>query len=127
VQRDFGFGGDVFSSAEVLCLPRESERVRMTIPFNKPNMTGKELWYIAQAHQGGQLAGDGPFTKKCHTWLEQWTSAKRALLTHSCTAALDVTALLTAVGPGDEVIMPSLTFVSTANALVLRGATPVAV
>src|SRR5206468_6059021 len=81
--------------------------------------------YIAQAHQAGQLAGDGPFTKKCHAWLEQRTSAKRALLTHSCTAALDVTALLTAVGPGDEVIMPSFTFVSTANAFVLRGATPV--
>lgn len=97
----------------------------MTIPFNKPHMTGKELWYIAQAHQGGQLAGDGPFTKKCHAWLEKRTSARKALLTHSCTSALDMTALLAAVGPGDEVIMPSFTFASTANAFVLRGATPV--
>lgn len=97
----------------------------MNIPFNKPHMTGKELWYIAQAHQGGQLSGDGPFTKKCNEWLEKRTSAKRALLTHSCTAALEMTAMLAGVGPGDEVIMPSFTFVSTANAFVLRGATPV--
>lgn len=88
-------------------------------------MTGKELWYIAQAHHGGQLAGDGPFTKKCHAWLEARTSAKKALLTHSCTAALEMTALLAGVGLGDEVIMPSFTFVSTANAFVLRGAVPV--
>jgi len=97
----------------------------MSVPFNKPHMTGKELWYIAQAHQGGQLAGDGPFTKKCHAWLEKRTSARKALLTHSCTAALEMTAFLARVGPGDEVIMPSFTFVSTANAFVLRGATPV--
>jgi dTDP-4-amino-4,6-dideoxygalactose transaminase len=95
------------------------------IPFNRPHMVGKELWYIAQAHQAGQLAGDGPYTKKCHAWLEQRTSAKRALLTHSCTSALDMAALLAAVGPGDEAIMPSFNFVSTANAFVLRGATPV--
>jgi dTDP-4-amino-4,6-dideoxygalactose transaminase len=95
------------------------------IPFNRPHMVGKELWYIAQAHQAGQLAGDGPFTKKCHAWLEKRTSAKKALLTHSCTAALEMTAMLAGVGPGDEVIMPSFTFVSTANAFVLRGATPV--
>ena len=95
------------------------------IPFNRPHMVGKELWYIAQAHQAGQLAGDGPFTKKCHAWLERRTSAKKALLTHSCTAALEMTAILAGVGPGDEVIMPSFTFVSTANAFVLRGATPV--
>lgn len=100
-------------------------RNEIVIPFNRPHMVGKELWYIAQAHQAGQLAGDGPFTKKCHAWLEQRTSAKRALLTHSCTAALDMTGLLAGVGPGDEVIMPSFTFVSTANAIVLRGATPV--
>jgi dTDP-4-amino-4,6-dideoxygalactose transaminase len=97
----------------------------MTIPFNKPHMTGKELWYIAQAHQGGQLSGDGPFTKKCNAWLEKRTSAKKALLTHSCTAALEMTAMLAGVGPGDEVIMPSFTFVSTANAFALRGAVPV--
>lgn len=97
----------------------------MNIPFNKPHMTGKELWYIAQAHHGGQLSGDGPFTKKCNTWLEKRTSAKKALLTHSCTAALEMTAILADIAPGDEVIMPSYTFVSTANAFVLRGAVPV--
>ena len=97
----------------------------MNIPFNKPHMTGKELWYIAQAHHGGQLSGDGPFTKKCNNWLERRTSAKKALLTHSCTAALEMSAMLADVGPGDEVIMPSFTFVSTANAFVLRGAVPV--
>jgi dTDP-4-amino-4,6-dideoxygalactose transaminase len=97
----------------------------MNIPFNKPYMTGKELWYIAQAHQGGQLAGDGPFTKKCHAWLENRTSAKKAMLTHSCTAALEMAAMLSGLEPGDEVIMPSYTFVSTANAFVLRGALPV--
>jgi dTDP-4-amino-4,6-dideoxygalactose transaminase len=95
------------------------------IPFNRPHMVGKELWYIAQAHAAGQLAGDGPFTKKCRTWLEQRTGAKIALLTHSCTSALDMAAILAGVGPGDEIIMPSFTFVSTANAFVLRGATPV--
>jgi len=97
----------------------------MNIPFNKPYMTGKELWYISQAHASGHLAGDGQFTKKCNAWLEQRTGSQKALLTHSCTAALEMAAMLTDVGPGDEVIMPSYTFVSTANAFVLRGATPV--
>jgi dTDP-4-amino-4,6-dideoxygalactose transaminase len=95
------------------------------IPFNRPHMVGKELWYIAQAHAAGQLAGDGPFTKKCHRWLEEHTGARQALLTQSCTAALEMAAILAGIGPGDEVIMPSFTFVSTANAFVLRGATPV--
>lgn len=97
----------------------------MQIPFNKPYMTGKELWYIAQAHANGHLAGDGSFTRKCSTWLEQRTGAHNALLTHSCTAALEMAAILADVQPGDEVIMPSYTFVSTANAFVLRGAVPV--
>ncbi len=95
------------------------------IPFNKPYMTGKELWYIAQAHSRGHLAGDGSFTKLCNQWIEQKTGAGKALLTHSCTAALEMAALLTDIAPGDEVIMPSYTFVSTANAFVLRGAVPV--
>lgn len=95
------------------------------IPFNKPYMTGKELWYIAQAHAQGHLAGDGGFTKRCNAWIEQRTGSSRALLTHSCTAALEMAALLADVKPGDEVIMPSYTFVSTANAFVLRGAVPV--
>ena len=97
----------------------------MTIPFNKPYMTGKELWYIAQAHANGHLAGDGSFTKRCSAWLEQRTGAAKALLTHSCTAALEMAAILAGVRSGDEVIMPSYTFVSTANAFVLRGAVPV--
>lgn len=95
------------------------------IPFNWPHMTGKEMYYIAQSHFNGRLAGDGPFTKHCHAWLEERTGCHKALLTHSCTAALEMSALLLDIQPGDEVIMPSFTFVSTANAFVLRGAVPV--
>ena len=95
------------------------------IPFNKPYMTGRELWYIAQAHTNGHLAGDGMFTKKCHAWLEARTGALKALLTHSCTAALEMAAILAGIEPGDEVIMPSYSFVSTANTFVLRGGVPV--
>jgi dTDP-4-amino-4,6-dideoxygalactose transaminase len=95
------------------------------IPFNKPYLTGTELTYIAQAHANGHLAGNGQFSKRCSAWLEQRTGAQKALLTHSCTAALEMAAILSGVGVGDEVIMPSFTFVSTANAFVLRGATPV--
>lgn len=97
----------------------------MHIPFNKPYMTGKELGYIAEAHVNGFLAGDGKFTRRCHAWLERQTSTHKALLTHSCTAALEMAALLADIQPGDEVIMPSYTFVSTANAFVLRGGVPV--
>jgi len=97
----------------------------MNIPFNKPYMTGKELWNIAQAHAKGHLAGDGSFTKLCSRWLESRIGAQRALLTHSCTGALEMAAILADFKTGDEVIMPSYTFVSTANAFVLRGATPV--
>ncbi|MEI8344926.1 MAG: aminotransferase class I/II-fold pyridoxal phosphate-dependent enzyme, partial [Candidatus Omnitrophota bacterium] len=92
------------------------------IPFNKPYMTGKELLYIAEAHKNHMLAGNGYFTKKCHAWLENKLRAKKALLTHSCTAALEMAAILADIRSGDEVIMPSYTFVSTANAFVLRGA-----
>lgn len=95
------------------------------IPFNKPYMTGRELWYIAQAHANGHLSGDGKFTKSCSAWLEERTGSKKALLTHSCTAALEMAALLAGIQPGDEVVMPSYTFVSTANAFVLRGGIPV--
>jgi len=97
----------------------------MTIPFNRPYMTGKELWYVAQAHAKGHLAGDGTFTRQCNAWLERRTGARAALLTHSCTAALEMAAILAGIGPGDEIIMPSFTFVSTANAFVLRGGVPV--
>jgi dTDP-4-amino-4,6-dideoxygalactose transaminase len=95
------------------------------IPFNWPHMTGKELYYIAEAHFNGSLAGDGPFTRRCHAWLEQRAGCEKALLTHSCTAALEMAALLLDIEPGDEIIMPSYTFVSTANAFVLRGGVPV--
>jgi dTDP-4-amino-4,6-dideoxygalactose transaminase len=88
-------------------------------------MTGKELGYIAEAKSGNILAGDGPFTKRCHQWLEQNSGCNKALLTHSCTAALEMAALLLDIQPDDEVIMPSYTFVSTANAFVLRGGVPV--
>lgn len=97
----------------------------MSLPFNKPYMTGKELFCIAQAHFNAMLAGDGSFTKQCHSWLEEKTGAHKALLTHSCTAALEMAAMLLDIQPGDEIIMPSYTFVSTANAFVLRGGIPV--
>lgn len=95
------------------------------IPFNWPHMTGKELYYIAEAHFNGSLAGDGPYTRRCHEWIEQRSGCQKALLTHSCTAALELAALLLDTQPGDEIIMPSYTFVSTANAFVLRGGVPV--
>ncbi len=95
------------------------------IPFNRPYMTGDELEYIRQAHEYGKLAGDGAFTQFCHRWLETNISCTKSLLTHSCTAALEMCALLLNIQPGDEIIMPSFTFVSTANAFVLRGGIPV--
>ena len=95
------------------------------IPFNRPHLTGREFSYIQEAVTGGQLAGNGRFTRRCHAWLQARLGAASTLLTHSCTAALEMAALLVDLQPGDEVIMPSFTFVSTANAFVLRGATPV--
>jgi dTDP-4-amino-4,6-dideoxygalactose transaminase len=98
----------------------------MKIPFNKPFIAGKELHYIAQAVMvESHLSGDGPFTRRCHEWLESKLGCARAFLTHSCTGALEMAAILFDVQPGDEVIVPSFTFVSTANAFVLRGAVPV--
>ena len=97
----------------------------ISIPFNKPFLVGKELYYIAQAVMGGRLSGNGPFTRKCHAWLEERLGVGKALLTHSCTSALEMAALLCDLKPGDEVIMPSFTFVSTANAFALFGAKPV--
>jgi dTDP-4-amino-4,6-dideoxygalactose transaminase len=95
------------------------------VPFNKPHLVGRELEYVQEAAHSGHLSGNGPFTRNCHSWIEARVGCDRALLTHSCTAALEMAALLAGVGPGDEVIMPSFTFVSTANAFVLRGAQPV--
>lgn len=97
----------------------------MKIPFNQPFMTGKELGYITEAHNNAALAGNGDFTKRCQSWLESRAGCNKALLTHSCTAALEMAGLLADLRPGDEVIMPSYTFVSTANAFVLRGVVPV--
>ena len=95
------------------------------IPLNKPGLAGDELWYIAEAISRGHSAGDGFFTKRSQLLLEQALSAKKALLTTSCTDALELAALLLDIKPGDEVIVPSFTFVSTINAFVLRGAVPV--
>ena len=97
----------------------------MILPFNKPYITGKEIDNISQAHANGHLSGDGEFTKKCNSWLEQRIGCHKALLTHSCTGALEMAAILADIQPGDEVIMPSYNFVSSANAFVLRGAVPV--
>lgn len=97
----------------------------MRIPFNRPYLVGKELAYIQQAVENMHLSGDGPFTHRCHAWLEEQIGCARALLTHSGTAALEMTALLADIQPGEEIIMPSFTFVSTANAFVLRGGVPV--
>jgi dTDP-4-amino-4,6-dideoxygalactose transaminase len=95
------------------------------VPFNRPFVTGKEFDYIREAIAQGHLSGDGTFTRRCHAWLEDAVGSARALLTHSCTAALEMAALLADIQPGDEIIMPSFTFVSTANAFVLRGGVPV--
>jgi dTDP-4-amino-4,6-dideoxygalactose transaminase len=95
------------------------------IPFNKPALTGNEFTYIADAIRRGQISGDGYYTKQCQTTLEQTLGVGRALLTTSCTHALEMSALLLDIREGDEVIVPSFTFVSTVNAFVLRGAVPV--
>ncbi|HEY1772137.1 MAG TPA: dTDP-4-amino-4,6-dideoxygalactose transaminase [Gammaproteobacteria bacterium] len=97
----------------------------MSIRFTQPSLTGRELENIRAAMEKGRLMGNGEFTQRCQKWLEETLGARKVLLTHSCTAALEMGAILSNAGPGDEVIMPSFTFVSTANAFVLRGATPV--
>jgi len=93
--------------------------------FNRPAVTGREIDYMRQAMEQGAISGDGVFTKRCHALLEQITGARKALLTTSCTHALEMAALLLDLQPGDEVICPAFTFVSTINAFVLRGARPV--
>jgi len=97
----------------------------MRIPFNKPYISGKELFYVAQAITGERIAADGPFTRLCSELLEREFHVPRTLLVPSCTAALEMAAMLCDLGPGDEVILPSYTFVSTANAVVRLGAKPV--
>ena len=95
------------------------------IVFNVPPFTGKEMEYISQAVENQKICGDGEFTKKCNEWIEKRTGTGKCLLTTSCTHGLELAVLLSGIGPGDEVIMPAYTFVSTADAFVLRGATPV--
>jgi len=95
------------------------------IPFNRAAVTGREAEYVTRVIAEGPLHGDGPFTRACHGWLERLTGSPRALLTTSCTHALEMAALLLDLKPGDEVVVPPFTFVSTVNALVLRGARPV--
>lgn len=95
------------------------------IRFNVPPFTGKEMDYIRQAVENQKICGDGEFTRKCSEWIEKKTGTRKCLLTTSCTHATELAALLAQVGPGDEIIMPSFTFVSTADAFVLRGAVPV--
>ncbi len=95
------------------------------IPFNRAAVTGNETAYVSRVIAEGPLHGDGPFTRQCHEWIERLTGAPRALLTTSCTHALEMAALLLDLTDGDEVIVPPFTFVSTVNAIVLRGARPV--
>lgn len=112
-------------SIEMIC-DKNQEELESKIPFNKPFIIGNELKnidYLVKNHY--QISGNGIFTKECNKWLENKFNITKALLTHSCTAALEMAAILSNVKEGDEVIMPSFTFVSTANAFVLRGATPV--
>ena len=95
------------------------------VPFNRACLAGREYDYIAEAVRNGQISGDGPFTKKCQEWLREYFRATAVLLTTSCTDALEMAAILLNIQPGDEVIIPSFTFVSAPNAFVLRGARPV--
>src|SRR4029077_18694903 len=97
--------------------------MNISIPFNRPCITGNEYKYIAEAIANGHASGDGPFTRRCHELLEKELGVTKALLTTSCTHALEMAAMLLECGPVDEVILPSFTFVSTANAFVLRGVT----
>lgn len=102
-----------------------AEMRAIMINFNVPPFTGKEFEYMKQAVENEKICGDGPFTRKCSEWIEKQTGTRKCLLTTSCTHATELAALLLDIKPGDEVIMPSYTFVSTANAFVLRGATAV--
>jgi dTDP-4-amino-4,6-dideoxygalactose transaminase len=112
-------------SRGIVSLDELGTKLVIRIPFNRPHVAGNELLYVSQAQANGHLSGDGVFTRQCQAWLEGRTGSSKALLTHSCTAALEMAAILAGIEPGDEVILPSYTFVSTANAFVLRGAVPV--
>ncbi len=106
--------------------PKEKSNSNSIVPFNKPFIVGDEIDYISKSiTENCQLSGNGPYTKKCHNWLENELGTYKAFMTHSCTAALEMAAMVLNIQPGDEIIMPSYTFVSTANAFVLRGGVPV--
>src|SRR5215472_10627125 len=105
--------------------PRPVATSKYQIPFNRPCLTGSEMLYVANAIILGHSAGDGSYTRSCHSVLEEELGVSKALLTTSCTHALEMAALLLDIKPGDEVIVPSFTFVSTVNAFVLRGAKPI--
>src|SRR5947209_12105530 len=109
----------------VVSIPRVMSEPRAMIPFNRPCLIGTERAYVHEAFANGQISGDGPFTRKCHELLEKRLGVPKVLLTTSCTHALEMAALLLDLRAGDEVIVPSYTFVSTVNAFVLRGATPI--
>lgn len=119
-----------FSNLSVACKTEKEtgfkpELVSEAIPFNAPAVVGDEFYHITDAIHRGQLSGDGHYTKQCEIWLKNKVKCLGAKLTHSCTAGLEMAAILCDLQPGDEVIMPSFTFVSTANAVALRGAVPV--
>lgn len=103
----------------------KKSKINFKIPFNRPSFAGNERKYIAEAIASGQISGDGKFSRKCHAYLERELGIRKAFLTTSCTHALEMAAMLLNIKPGDEVILPTFTFVSTANAFVLRGAKPV--
>ena len=109
-------------------MPRPDSRAREptadTVSFNRPTLVGEEFSYIREALERLHLSGNGHFTRSCQALIERQLGGGRVLLTHSCTAALEMAAILAEIGPGDEVIMPSFTFTSTANAVVLRGGIP---
>ncbi|MDQ3674529.1 MAG: dTDP-4-amino-4,6-dideoxygalactose transaminase [Gemmatimonadota bacterium] len=112
-------------STETATTPLASTRLSQRIPFNRPWLSGRELGYVDDVMSRRHFSGDGTYTKRCNTLLEELHAAPKALLTTSCTHALEMAALLLDVGAGDEVIVPAFTFVSTVNAFILRGATPV--
>ena len=105
--------------------PAASQASKLLVPYNRPPVLGREIEYVQDALQRRHFSGDGHYTHLCQEWFTTRLQASSTRLTHSCTAALEMAAILADVGPGDEVVMPSFTFVSTANAFVLRGATPV--
>ena len=117
--------GPTEASGAPKAAPAEITQPRDTIPFNRPSLVGDEIDFVRDSIRRGQLSGDGHYTRQCSASIQRIAATRKALITHSCTAALEMAAILCDLAPGDEVILPSFTFVSTANAIVMRGATPV--